>query len=148
MAIYKKTKNGRKSRVYWMEFVFKGQRIQRSTRQRNRRDAREVESAYRAALGKGEFGVLEQERIPKLSSISPSSATVGSQEFILTVTGANFGHDSVVRWNSSPRKTVYVSPTQLTTAILAADVATPGTAMITVFTPKPGGYIGDPRVHN
>jgi hypothetical protein len=44
-----------------------------------------------------------------------------------------------VRWNGSNRTTSYVSATQLTAQIAAADIATAGTAQVTVFTPAPGG---------
>jgi len=44
-----------------------------------------------------------------------------------------------VQWNGSARTTTYVSPTQLTAAIGAADIASPGTASVTVVNPVPGG---------
>ena len=77
--------------------------------------------------------------IPLLSSISPESATVGSTGFTLTVDGSNFINGSSVRWNGVDRATSYVSATQLTAAIPAADVAAAGTAQVTVFNPLPGG---------
>src|SRR5207247_5989726 len=46
---------------------------------------------------------------------------------------------SVVRWNGSSRTTTYVSSTQLQAQITAADIATAGTASVTVFSPTPGG---------
>ena len=76
---------------------------------------------------------------PTLSSVSPTSAIAGSAAFTLTATGSNFTANSVVRVNGSPRTTTFVSPTQVTAAILASDIATPGTPSITVFTPAPGG---------
>jgi len=44
-----------------------------------------------------------------------------------------------VRWNGADRATTYVSPTQLTAVIPATDVATAGSARVTVFNPPPGG---------
>ena len=44
-----------------------------------------------------------------------------------------------MRWNGSARTTTYVSPTQLTAAITAADIASAGTFPVTVFNPTPGG---------
>jgi len=42
---------------------------------------------------------------------------------------------SVVRWNGAGRTTSFTSSTQLTAAIAAADIATPGTAQVTVANP-------------
>jgi YD repeat-containing protein len=77
--------------------------------------------------------------VPTLTSISPSSAAIGSGAFTLIVTGTNFTSGSKVRWNGSDRTTTYVSSTQLTAAILATDDAATGTAQVTVFNPTPGG---------
>ncbi|MGQ9829606.1 MAG: IPT/TIG domain-containing protein, partial [Roseiflexus sp.] len=54
-------------------------------------------------------------------------------------TGANFVNGAVVRWNGNDRPTTVVSSTQLTATISAADVATAGTASVTVVNPAPGG---------
>jgi C1A family cysteine protease len=77
--------------------------------------------------------------VPSLTSISPSSATAGGPAFTLTVTGSNFISTSKVRWNGADRPTTYVSTTQLTAAILISDIATAGSAQVTVFNPTPGG---------
>src|SRR5207247_11263662 len=76
---------------------------------------------------------------PTLSSISPTSAAAGGAAFTLTATGTNFNSSSVVRWNGSNRTTTLVSSTQLQAQILASDIATAGTAQVTVFNPAPGG---------
>jgi len=77
--------------------------------------------------------------VPALATISPTSATAGSGAFTLTVNGSNFIGSSVVRWNGSGRTTTYFGPTQLSAAVSAADVASAGTATVTVFNPTPGG---------
>ncbi len=74
-----------------------------------------------------------------LAALSPSSATEGGAGFTLTVTGTNFVASSVVRWNGSNRTTTFVSGTELRAAISASDIATAGSAQITVFNPSPGG---------
>ncbi|MGI9046418.1 MAG: IPT/TIG domain-containing protein [Burkholderiales bacterium] len=76
---------------------------------------------------------------PTLTSISPTSATAGGATFTLTVTGSNFVSSSVVRWNGANRTTTFVSATQMSASIPAADIAAAGTAQVTVFTPTPGG---------
>jgi hypothetical protein len=77
--------------------------------------------------------------LPTISSISPATTVAGSGGFTLVITGTNFVNSSVVRWNGSPRPTTFVSSTQLTATIPAGDVATAGTANVTVFNPAPGG---------
>ncbi len=76
---------------------------------------------------------------PSISSISPSSVAAGAVGFTLTVNGANFASDAVVRWNGSSRPTVFVSSSQVTAQISGSDIAAAGTAAITVFSPAPGG---------
>src|SRR5262249_11050495 len=78
---------------------------------------------------------------PSISSLSPSSASAGAADFTLTVNGSNFASNTVVRWNGSSRTTTFVSSTQLTAAILASDVATAGTAQVTVLNPASGSVI-------
>ena len=71
---------------------------------------------------------------PTNTSVSPNTRTAGSGAFTLTVTGTNFiNGQSIVRWNGANRTTTFVSSTQLTAAITAGDVASAGTANVTVF---------------
>lgn len=77
--------------------------------------------------------------VPTLASIAPTSVTAGSGALTLTVTGTNFTSSSVVNWNAAARTTTFGSATQLTAAISASDVATAGTAQVTITTPAPGG---------
>ncbi len=72
---------------------------------------------------------------PTTTSISPSSATAGGAGFNLTVNGTNFvDGQSTVTWNGTPRTTTFVSATELTAVIDAADIAAPGTADVGVTT--------------
>lgn len=84
--------------------------------------------------------------VPSISSINPTSVAAGSAAFTLTVNGSNFVSSSVVAWNGSPRTTTFESATQLTAQILASDVATAGTAQVTVSNPSPGGGVSPPAV--
>lgn len=77
--------------------------------------------------------------VPVLTSINPGNVTEGSSAFSLTVNGSDFAPGAIVRVNGSDRLTTYISATELSAAITAADVATAGTADITVFNPAPGG---------
>jgi DNA/RNA endonuclease G (NUC1) len=76
---------------------------------------------------------------PVIANINPSSAFAGSGDFMMTVTGANFINSSVVQWNGVSLPTEYVSPTELSVTVSAANIAAAGSADVTVFTPKPGG---------
>ncbi len=77
--------------------------------------------------------------VPTITSLSPSSVAANSGQFTLTVNGTGFVTTSVVNWNASARTTSYLSPTQITATITAADVASIGTASVTVVSPAPGG---------
>ncbi len=91
------------------------------------------------------FTINTSAPVPTTTSISPSSATAGGAAFTLTVNGTNFTNDSKVSWNGNARTTTFVSATQLTAAIPATDIATAGTAAVTVVTPAPGGGTSNPQ---
>jgi len=84
-------------------------------------------------------GLVTSNPVPTLSALSPTSAMAAGPAFTLTVTGTNFVNGSTVRWNGSARTTTFVSATQLTAAITAADLATAGSVPVTVVTSTPGG---------
>jgi hypothetical protein len=69
-----------------------------------------------------------------LGKISPNCAAPGGSAFVLTAYGTNFVNQSVVQWNGTHRKTTFVNTRQITAAIPSGDIATEGTAMITVET--------------
>ncbi|HZT40922.1 MAG TPA: hypothetical protein VFA07_01970 [Chthonomonadaceae bacterium] len=77
--------------------------------------------------------------VPTTTSLSPSSIAAGSAQFTLTVNGANFVSASTVDWNGTALSTTFVSSTQLTAIVPTSDVATAGTANVTVVNPGPGG---------
>jgi hypothetical protein len=76
---------------------------------------------------------------PAITSLSPNSAILGGAGFTLTVHGKNFLNSSVVNWAGSVRSTIFVSATELTATINAADIAKTGTFKVTVTSPAPGG---------
>jgi hypothetical protein len=76
---------------------------------------------------------------PVLSSLLPSSIGAGGADLNLNVIGSGFVANSIVRWNGNGRPTNYTSPTQLSATIPATDIASPGTAAISVFNTTPGG---------
>ncbi len=85
------------------------------------------------------FTINASNPVPTLTAISPTSTGAGGAAFTMTLTGTNFISGSTAQWKGSARATTFVSATQLTAAITAADIATSGTAAITVVNPAPGG---------
>src|SRR5450759_489970 len=71
--------------------------------------------------------------------LAPASAPPGDPDFKLTLKGSGFVQGSLVNWNGNARVTQFVSASQLTATILAADIAVPGTAFVTVVNPGPPG---------
>ncbi len=94
---------------------------------------------YDAIPNQGLITLTPANPVPEIAGTNPTSATAGGAGFTLTVTGSNFISSSVVRWNGLDRGTTFGSATQLQAAITAADIATTGTASITVYNPPPGG---------
>ena len=91
------------------------------------------------ATSTGTFTVLTNNPVPTITSLSPASATAGDPAQTLTVTGMNFIASSSVSFNGTARTTTYVSATQLTIQLTAADLATAGSYDVTVTNPAPGG---------
>src|SRR5207253_5272459 len=77
--------------------------------------------------------------VPTILNLNPPSAFVPATGFNLSVNGSNYVSNSVVRWNGTDRTTTFVSDSKLIAAITNADVASTGTANVTVFNPAPGG---------
>jgi uncharacterized protein (TIGR03437 family) len=82
--------------------------------------------------------------VPSLFVASPNAVPPGGQSFSLYVKGDNFQPNSVVRWNGNDRPTTLITGLQLQATIPAGDIASAGTASITVFTPGPGGGTSNP----
>ena len=72
-----------------------------------------------------------------LSSLSPNSATAGGAAFILTVNGSGFLAGATVQWNGSALSTSFIGASQLTASVSATQIASQGTASVTVQ--NPGG---------
>ncbi len=89
--------------------------------------------------GQSPFTIQTNNPVPAISTLSPSSATVGGAQFTLIVNGSGFVVGSVVNWNAAARTTAFVNSTQLTATIPMTDIAASGTAQVTVFNPTPGG---------
>jgi len=76
---------------------------------------------------------------PSITSTSPAAATAGGGQFLLTVNGNDFRHDSVANWSGSFVVTTFVSTHQLLAVIPASGIAQSGTVVVFVFNPPEGG---------
>ena len=79
--------------------------------------------------------------VPTLTFLSPAAIPAGGAGFTLTATGTNLAPNSVVRFGATGLATTFVSSTSLTATVPAALVAIPGTQIVTVESPAPGGGI-------
>jgi integrase len=61
MSLYKR------GDVYWYKFMWQGKLIRESTKQGNDKAARNMESAHRTSLAKGEVGIREKKAVPTLA---------------------------------------------------------------------------------
>jgi YVTN family beta-propeller protein len=76
--------------------------------------------------------------LPTIQILNPSCAPAG-EPVQLGVVGGGFVASSVVRWNGSDRPTTMDATNGLIAQISASDVASAGTAAVTVFNPGSGG---------
>jgi hypothetical protein len=72
---------------------------------------------------------------PTLGSLSPNTAVHGAASLALTVNGNYFLPGAKINFGASVYTAVFVSQTQLTATIAAADLATAGTVNVTVTNP-------------
>ena len=84
--------------------------------------------------------------VPAITAIMPNSVFHGGSDFTLTVTGNKFNGNAVVNWNGTPQpNTTMPMVNTLSAVIPAADIATAGTAQVSVTNPgssTPGGPYG------
>src|SRR5580693_3515176 len=82
--------------------------------------------------------------VPTVSSVSPNTASAGSVAQALTITGTNFlltsdpSGGSQVRWNTTTQTNLSVTnitATQIQATVPAAQLATAGSATVTVYNP-------------
>jgi YVTN family beta-propeller protein len=86
---------------------------------------------------------IESNPMPRVSTLSPNSAAAGGAAFTLTITGTGFITASMVTFGGSALPSTFVSATQLTAAVPAADIALLGTLTVEVTNPAPGGGISN-----
>ncbi len=79
-----------------------------------------------------------------LSSLSPATVPAGNAAFTLTVFGTGFSIQSAVALNGTALTTSYVSPTTLSAPVSATQVASIGSAPVTVVNPANQGGTSSP----
>ncbi len=101
MGIYKRKGSG----VYWYRFTFNGQPIRQSTRQRNDKVARNMESAHRTSLAKGEVGIREKKTAPTLGEFCTKRLEPWASATFATTVPKNFAwfHDNIRVVLKTPR---------------------------------------------
>jgi len=87
----------------------------------------------------GDITTTVDNPVPTLSSLNPTSATAGTSSLTLTANGSNFVQGATINWNGTALTTNFVSSTQLSTTLNSTQLATAGTANISITNPAPGG---------
>ena len=64
MSIYKHNS------IYWMEFLHNGRRFRRTTGVSNRRQAEQIEAAFKTQLARGEVGIEDRKPAPTLKGFA------------------------------------------------------------------------------
>ena len=90
-------------------------------------------TGFARIVGTVDIGAVEVQ--PTLTSVSPTSVVAGSGATTITLIGTNLVSTSVAEFNGTALPTTFVSSTQETAVIPAADLAAAGTASITVAVP-------------
>lgn len=76
---------------------------------------------------------LSQNQVPHLDQPTvPAVVTPGSGAFTLVVNGTGFAPGAILEWNGVAQATTFISPSQLSALVPAANVAVAGTATLTV----------------
>jgi hypothetical protein len=77
--------------------------------------------------------------VPQITTVAPTTVTAGAGATSVTVSGSSFYAASQVLFNGAASATTFVSGSQLTATLTAAQVATAGPISVSVITPAPGG---------
>jgi photosystem II stability/assembly factor-like uncharacterized protein len=83
--------------------------------------------------------------VPVLNSIFPTTMIAGSVPFGISANGSNFATTAVLNFNGIPKPTTVQNSQNLSATISQADIASAGTAQVTVSNPTPGGGASAPQ---
>jgi hypothetical protein len=77
--------------------------------------------------------------MPAITSLAPASAAAGAAAQALTINGSGFTSNATVTYNGAAHTASYLSSTQLSVQLSAADLATAGSYAVVATNPAPGG---------
>jgi hypothetical protein len=83
---------------------------------------------------------------PTISTIVPTSATVGDSLVVLVVNGTNFATSSLVRFNGVDHVITFFDSTQISAQILAGELAVAGDFIVKVSSPFPSGLLSNEKI--
>ncbi len=81
----------------------------------------------------------DQNPTPSIAALSPQGESAGGPAFTLVVLGTNFVAGAVVQWNGENLPTTFVSATEVRATVGSERLLLPGTAVVAVINPAPGG---------
>jgi probable HAF family extracellular repeat protein len=88
----------------------------------------------------GFIATLDKVQAPQISArLDPDWILAGTNGFKLKVRGFGFTPGAVLHWNGSERVTTFDDDSNLTVTIPPADIAKPGSVLLTVINPGPNG---------
>lgn len=70
-----------------------------------------------------------------VAGLDPENAVSGAPPFLLIVRGSGFRQGMEIRWNDKSRQTTLIDEHRLAANISSSDLASPGTATVTVYDP-------------
>src|SRR6516225_1708776 len=81
----------KRGKTYWYKFMWQGRLVRETTKQGNDKVARQMESAHRTALAKGEVGIRERKAAPTLKEFL-------KQEFVPYVEMRHAAKENTLRY--------------------------------------------------
>lgn len=75
---------------------------------------------------------------PSIDTLSPASAEVGGDPFVLTINGLNFASGAIVSFDGAVHASTFVNATRITVNVTAADLAVPRNIAVRVTNPDGG----------
>src|SRR5690606_3502647 len=94
----------------------------------------------------GQARVTVQNPTPVGHAISPASTTASTDGLTITITGTGFVTSTQALWEGEERPTTYVSPAELRVQLQPGDLRLPGSYVVDIASPGPGGGEAEPLV--
>lgn len=82
---------------------------------------------------------VDQNPTPSIATLSPQGESAGAPAFTLGVLGTNFVAGALVQWNGENLPTTFISATEVRATVGNERLLLPGTAVVAVINPGPGG---------